>query len=92
MTAFHFPKDFLWGAATAAHQVEDNNINSELWLLEHLPETIFKEPSGNACDHYHRHPENIALLSIEKLRSVHPSLARISWGMSRATTICLRSN
>ncbi|MCC7512776.1 MAG: family 1 glycosylhydrolase, partial [Anaerolineae bacterium] len=25
MTAYHFPKGFLWGTATAAHQVEGNN-------------------------------------------------------------------
>jgi hypothetical protein len=47
-----FPDGFLWGAATAAHQVEGNNTNSDIWLLEHLPETIFAEPSGDACDHY----------------------------------------
>lgn len=63
MTEFTFPKDFLWGAATAAHQVEGNNINSESWVLEHLPGTIYKEPSGDACDHYHRYPEDIALLA-----------------------------
>lgn len=60
---FIFPKEFLWGAATSAHQVEGNNINSECWLLEHLPETIYAEPSGDACDHYHRYPEDIALLA-----------------------------
>jgi len=60
---YQFPKDFFWGAATAAHQVEGNNINSESWLLEHLPETIYKEPAGDACDHYHRYPEDIALLA-----------------------------
>jgi len=58
-----FPKDFLWGTATAAHQVEGNNVNSDFWLLEHLPGTIFTEPSGDACDHYHRYPEDIALLA-----------------------------
>jgi beta-glucosidase len=63
MNEFTFPKDFLWGAATAAHQVEGNNINSESWVLEHLPGTIYKEPSGDACDHYHRYPEDIALLA-----------------------------
>ena len=31
-----FPAGFLWGAATAAHQVEGNNINSDAWVLEHL--------------------------------------------------------
>lgn len=63
MTEFTFPKSFLWGAATAAHQVEGNNINTESWVLEHLPKTIYAEPSGDACDHYHRYPEDIALLA-----------------------------
>lgn len=63
MQEFTFPKDFLWGAATAAHQVEGNNINSESWVLEHLPGTMYAEPSGDACDHYHRYPSDIALLA-----------------------------
>ncbi len=58
-----FPKDFLWGTATAAHQVEGNNINSDFWLLEHMPETLFAEPSGDTIDHYHRYPEDIALIA-----------------------------
>ena len=58
-----FPKGFLWGAATAAHQVEGNNINSDLWVLEHLKPGIFQEPSGDACDHYHRYAEDIRLLA-----------------------------
>jgi beta-glucosidase len=58
-----FPKGFLWGTATAAHQVEGNNVNCDMWLLEHMPGTIFKEPSGDACDHYHRYREDIALLA-----------------------------
>jgi len=45
-----FPKGFLWGAATAGHQVEGNNTASDLWLLEHLKPTIFAEPSGDACN------------------------------------------
>jgi beta-glucosidase len=63
MTDFAFPEGFLWGAATAAHQVEGNNVNSESWVLEHLPGTIYAEPSGDACDHYHRYPQDIALLA-----------------------------
>ena len=58
-----FPKGFLWGAATAAHQVEGNNVNSDLWVLEHLKPGIFQEPSGDACDHYHRYAEDIRLLA-----------------------------
>lgn len=58
-----FPKGFLWGAATAAHQVEGNNVNSDVWVLEHLTPTIFQEPSGDACDHYHRYPDDIKMLA-----------------------------
>lgn len=58
-----FPNGFLWGAATAAHQVEGNNINSDLWVLEHLQPTIFAEPSGDACDHYHRYVDDIRMLA-----------------------------
>ncbi len=57
-----FPRGFLWGVATAAHQVEGNNVNSDLWLLEHLKPTLFTEPSGDACDHYHRYKDDIALV------------------------------
>lgn len=58
-----FPKNFLWGTATAAHQVEGNNVNSDNWLMEHVPGSIFVEPSGDAIDHYHRYAEDIALLA-----------------------------
>ncbi|MHC6229411.1 glycoside hydrolase family 1 protein [Arthrobacter sp. MMS24-T111] len=58
-----FPRDFLWGVATAGHQVEGNNVNSDTWFLEHLPQTIFAEPSGDAVDHYHRYREDIALIA-----------------------------
>ena len=62
-TQFQFPKGFLWGTATAAHQVEGNNINSDVWLMEHVPGTPYAEPSGDACDHYHRYRQDIALLA-----------------------------
>ena len=61
--AFTFPKGFIWGTATAAHQVEGNNVNSDFWLLEHVPGTLFAEPSGDACDHFHRYPPDVALLA-----------------------------
>lgn len=54
---------FLTGAATAAHQVEGNNIHSDYWLMEHMPHTAFNEPSGDAVDHYHRYEEDIRLLA-----------------------------
>ena len=58
-----FPAGFLWGCATSAHQVEGNNISSDMWMLEHLPKSIFKEPSGDACDHYHLYPQDIEMLA-----------------------------
>lgn len=58
-----FPSGFLWGAATAAHQVEGNNVSSDLWVLEHVQPTLFTEPSLDACDHYHRFAEDIRLLA-----------------------------
>ena len=58
-----FPKGFMIGAATAAHQVEGNNVHSDYWLQERMPHTSFSEPSGVACDHYTRYEEDIELLS-----------------------------
>jgi len=58
-----FPDKFLWGCATAGHQVEGNNTSSDLWTLEHLPHSLFKEPSGDACDHYHLYPQDISMLT-----------------------------
>ena len=58
-----FPKGFFIGAATAAHQVEGNNVHSDYWAQEQLPHTSFAEPSGLACDHYNRYEEDIKLLA-----------------------------
>lgn len=58
-----FKKDFLIGAATAAHQVEGNNIHSDYWAQEHMVHTDFLEPSGEAVDHYHRYEEDIRLMA-----------------------------
>jgi len=47
---FTFPANFLWGTATAAHQVEGNNVNCDFWVLEHIPGSPFVEPSGDALE------------------------------------------
>jgi len=57
-----YPAGFLWGVATAAHQIEGNNVGSDYWLLEHLPSTNFAEPSGDACDSWDRWAEDVALV------------------------------
>ncbi len=62
-----FPKDFLWGAATSAHQVEGNCTNNQwsAWETERNPDGTYKNvevPAGNACDHWNRYKEDIKLL------------------------------
>lgn len=58
-----FSKEFYIGAATAAHQVEGNNIHSDYWALEHMKTTSFAEPSLDAVDHYNRYEEDIRLMA-----------------------------
>ena len=57
-----FPDGFQWGTATAAHQVEGGNWNNDWWAWEHADGTPCVEPSGDACDQYHRYPDDIGLL------------------------------
>lgn len=47
------------GSATAAHQVEGNNINSDCWVMENVEGSIWKESSGTGVDHYNRYAEDI---------------------------------
>jgi beta-glucosidase len=56
-----FPEGFLWGAATAAHQVEGNNVNSDWWQAEQ--DGLLPHRSGVACDSWIRWRDDIRLLS-----------------------------
>lgn len=53
----------MWGVAGAAHQIEGSNVNCDSWLLEHVADTPYAEPSGDACDSYHLYPQDIALIA-----------------------------
>ncbi|MEU6789489.1 family 1 glycosylhydrolase [Nonomuraea angiospora] len=55
------PSGFLWGAATAPHQVEGNNVNSDWWALEQQMPGM--QRSGDAVDSYHRFAEDMRLLA-----------------------------
>ena len=57
-----FPKGFLWGAATAGHQIEGNNVNSDIWLLEQVKPSVFSEPSGDACNSLELWPVDLDLV------------------------------
>ena len=72
MVKFEFPKNFFWGAATSAHQVEGGNHNDwSEWELKnadrlskasdgkHPPENYI---SGRACDHYNRFREDFDMV------------------------------
>ncbi len=53
------PDRFLWGTAISGHQSEGNNVNSDAWYLENHKPTAFTEPSGDACDSYHRYEQDL---------------------------------
>src|SRR5262249_60738616 len=61
MASQRFPRDFVWGTATSAHQVEGGNWNNDWWMWEHMSESPCQEPSGDACDHWHRYADDIRL-------------------------------
>lgn len=55
---FQFPKDFIWGSATAGHQIEGDNIHSDCWEREKK----FAEKSGKACNSYELFREDVQLI------------------------------
>ncbi len=65
---------FYIGAATAAHQVEGNNRNSDCWVMENTKHSTYNEPSADACDHYHRYEEDIELMAQAGLNSYRFSI------------------
>ena len=66
--ATHFPKDFLWGMASASYQVEgawdEDGKGESIW--DRFSHTVGKVKGGAtgdiACDQYHRYKEDVAIL------------------------------
>ena len=59
-----FPPGFLWGAATAAHQVEGDNAGNDWWAFEQRPRTIWNgDRSGKACDWWANAEQDIDLMA-----------------------------
>jgi len=69
-----FPRDFLWGAATSAYQVEGDNVHSDWWPWE---KKAGKTRSGRACRHYEFYERDFDLA-----RRLHHNAHRFSieWG------------
>ena len=63
-----FPRDFVWGAATSAYQIEgaasQDGRGPSIWdAMCRRSGAVFHGHTGDvACDHYHRFPEDVALM------------------------------
>jgi beta-glucosidase len=82
MSNLHFPTKFVWGAATAAYQIEgawnEDGKGESIWdRFSHTPGKIANDDTGDvACDHYHRYAEDIALMRRLGLKAYRFS---VSW-------------
>jgi len=76
-----FPKDFLWGTATAAYQVEgathEGGRGESIWdTFARKPGAVYAGENGDvACDQYHRYAEDIALMAELGFKSYRFSIA-----------------
>jgi beta-glucosidase len=80
---FNFPKNFKWCVATAAHQIEGNNIHSDWWQWEKKPGKIKNgDRSGKATDHWNLVDEDISLMKDLNINTYRFS---ISWAKIQPT-------
>jgi beta-glucosidase len=76
-----FPPDFVWGAATSSYQIEGawqaDGKGESIWdRFSHTPGRIARGDTGDeACDHYHRYLEDVALMKALGLRAYRLSLS-----------------
>ncbi len=81
-----FPAGFLWGAATASFQIEgavdEDGRSPSIWdTFSRVPGAVVDGDTGDvACDHYHRMPQDVALMTELNLASYRFSVA---WGRVR---------
>src|SRR5439155_12901302 len=73
-----FPEGFLWGCATAAHQVEGNNHNCDWSEFEQSGGILTGDSADPSCDHYRRFREDFRML-----QRLHNNAHRFSIEWSR---------
>ena len=79
--AITFPDGFLWGAATAAYQIEgaahDGGRGLSVWdTFSHTEGKVANRHTGDiACDHYHRVEQDVAMMAQLGLQSYRFSIA-----------------
>lgn len=75
-----FPDGFLWGAASAAYQIEGafdtDGKGPGIWDVLYQGNTIRNENGHVACDHYHRYQEDIGYMKQIGLKTYRFS---VSW-------------
>jgi len=72
MPEVEFPKNFLWGAATAGHQIEGDNVNCQNYAFE--IEGNYAEKSAKACNHWELYREDVKLLAKLGIRAYRMSV------------------
>ncbi|MFA9402078.1 MAG: GH1 family beta-glucosidase [Anaerolineales bacterium] len=81
MSPNEFLKDFVWGVATASYQIEGawdaDGKGESIWdRFSHTPGKVENGDTGDiACDHYHRWPEDVALMKSLGVRAYRFSLS-----------------
>lgn len=82
---YTFPKNFVWGVAASAYQIEgawnEDGKGESIWdRFTRWQAHVLNNENGNiACDHYHRYPQDVALLKSLNIPSYgfSPAWARI---------------
>ncbi len=78
---FAFPRGFVWGAASAAYQVEgawnEDGKGASIWdTFSHTPGKIVTGENGDvACDHYHRFADDVQLAKQMNIKAYRFSLS-----------------